>query len=122
MEVEVPLPKNSRKRRRSPFEDGASQHNGQTSLAALSTFMDGDVRAQYVRQPKRLRRDKDVPDYHAPIERHVLEHMARGNPLNRKNLKKESKRARRAHQLAERKAHGEEMKLDSNELEFTFMA
>jgi nuclear GTP-binding protein len=88
--------------------------------------IESDDRRDHVRQRKRRRKDKDIPDYHAPIEENVLAHMERSNPLSRKNLKKELKRARKAHRaklLAERSVGGgEEMDIDHDQLQFTFMA
>ncbi|KAF9448422.1 P-loop containing nucleoside triphosphate hydrolase protein [Macrolepiota fuliginosa MF-IS2] len=115
MEYEGPPPHNPRKRSRSPSEIGALPGD---------IPMESDDQPRYVRQPKRRRKNKDIPDYHAPIDDHVLERMERSNPLNRKNLKREAKKARKAHKvatLAERSAGGG-MDVDRDELQFTFMA
>ncbi|KAI0344187.1 P-loop containing nucleoside triphosphate hydrolase protein [Trametopsis cervina] len=45
------------------------------------------------RAPKRLRRSHDIPDYNAPVNAHRI---ASSNPMNRRLLKKEAKKARRA--------------------------
>ncbi|TFK22857.1 hypothetical protein FA15DRAFT_671103 [Coprinopsis marcescibilis] len=80
--------------------------------------------SHYARQPKRQRKNRDIPEYHAKPDRHVLERMGQSNPLNRRALKKDAKRARRQMQL-KAKAEGapeSEMQIDHDELEFTFMA
>ena len=46
--------------------------------------------------PKRMRRSHEVPDYHAPVDEHARRAMAGANPLSRRVLKKEAKKARRA--------------------------
>ncbi|KAI0641634.1 hypothetical protein C8Q79DRAFT_988412 [Trametes meyenii] len=46
--------------------------------------------------PKRLRRSHDVPAYDAPVEEHARRAMASANPLGRRVLKREAKKARRA--------------------------
>lgn len=48
------------------------------------------------RQPKRMRRSHDIPAYDAPVEEHARRRMAGTNPLNRRVLKREAKKARRA--------------------------
>ncbi|KII90402.1 hypothetical protein PLICRDRAFT_38926 [Plicaturopsis crispa FD-325 SS-3] len=74
------------------------------------------------RAPKRQRRAKDVPAYDAPVEEHARRTMARSNPLSRKVLKKEAKRARRdATKLLRSEGSGMEVD-DGLSLEFTFMA
>ena len=74
--------------------------------------------------PKRFRRAHDVPDYHAPVDEHARRAMASANPLSRRVLKREAKKARRA---ANRAVHvktagvaGMEVDEDSG-LEATFM-
>lgn len=118
MEYEGSSPRNPRKRSRSPSEIDTS-HPPPGAIP-----MESDDRIQNVRQPKRQRKNKDIPDYHAPIEDHVLERMERSNPLNRKNLKREAKRARKAHKAKVFAEHGAggEMDVDRDELQFTFMA
>ncbi|KAM6499506.1 P-loop containing nucleoside triphosphate hydrolase protein [Amanita muscaria] len=75
----------------------------------------------YVRQPKRQRKSKDVPSYEAPPDEHVLKQMAKSNPLNRRALKKEAKRLRKAHRT-KTSGGGGGMDVDEESLEFTFMA
>ena len=72
------------------------------------------------RAPKRQRRAKDVPAYDAPID---AVSISRSNPMSRKVLKKEAKKARRAATRAH-KALGGGMDIDGDEgaLQFTFMA
>ncbi|RDB21805.1 Guanine nucleotide-binding protein-like 3 [Hypsizygus marmoreus] len=72
------------------------------------------------RQPKRQRKTKDVPAYDAPPDEHVLKRMDRSNPLSRRNLKKEAKRARKAHRVRGDQAGGV-MEVDEG-LQFSFMA
>jgi nuclear GTP-binding protein len=76
-----------------------------------------------------MRRNKDVPEYDSPIDRHILEGMEKGNPLSRKNLKKESKRVRKAHKvkMGIEKGGGVgvgqmEVDHDDDEFRFTFKA
>ncbi len=74
--------------------------------------------------PKRLRRSHDVPDYHAPMDEHVRKAMAGANPLNRRVLKREAKKARRA---ANRASQGQSRALgmevdDDAGLAATFMS
>ncbi|KAK2464983.1 hypothetical protein APHAL10511_003059 [Amanita phalloides] len=71
-----------------------------------------------VRKPKRQRKSKDVPSYDTPPDQHVLQQMARSNPLNRRALKKEAKRARKTHRV---QTSGAGMEIDEG-LQFTFMA
>ena len=80
----------------------------------------------YVRQPKRQRKSKDVPAYDALPEAHVLKGMGKSNPLNRRVLKREAKRARRAGRVrgktgGERELGGG-MEIDDEGLAFTFVA
>ncbi len=119
MEYEGSSPRNPRKRSRSPSEIGipATDNN-------LRTVAEADDQLQYVRQPKRRRKNRDIPEYHAPVDEHVLKSMERSNPLNRKNLRREAKKARKvqkAKMVAER-ATAEEMVIDPDDLQFTFMA
>jgi nuclear GTP-binding protein len=81
----------------------------------------------YVRQPKRQRKSKDVPAYDALPDAHVLKGMGKSNPLNRRVLKREAKRARRAGRV--RNKAGDEggvigggMEIDDEGLAFTFIA
>ncbi|PFH53640.1 hypothetical protein AMATHDRAFT_1276 [Amanita thiersii Skay4041] len=82
-----------RKRSRSPSS---------TPLPSIpgSSRINSDLdQVRYTRQPKRQRRSKDIPSYEAPVEQHVLQQMSKSNPLNRRALKKEAKRARKAHRV-----------------------
>ena len=80
-----------------------------------------DMDETYVRQPKRQRKSRNVPSYDAPPDQHVFQQMARSNPLNRRALKKESKRARKAHRV-KTTVNGVRMEIDDEGLQFTFMA
>ncbi|KAK1223667.1 nuclear GTP-binding protein nug1 [Marasmius sp. AFHP31] len=75
------------------------------------------------RQPKRQRKSKLIPSYDERPDEHVLKHMGRSNPLNRKNLKKDRKRERRMLAMKS-KAAGEGMEVDDTGggLGTTFMA
>ncbi|KZT65722.1 P-loop containing nucleoside triphosphate hydrolase protein [Daedalea quercina L-15889] len=75
------------------------------------------------RQPKRMRRSHDIPAYDAPVEEHARRAMASANPLSRRVLKREAKKARRAATkavVAEKRVSGMEIDDDSN-LSATFM-
>lgn len=105
-----------RKRSRSPSEVSAVPA-GPNSMAT-----DGDL-SRYTRQPKRQRKPKDVPDYDALPDQHVLEQMGRSNPLNRRSLKKEAKRVRKAHRVRTvQSGLGGSMEVDDEGLQFSFMA
>ena len=67
------------------------------------------------RAPKRLRRTKDIPEHDAPI---LAASLAKSNPMNRKVLKKEAKRVRRANRSGGMEVDG----MEDGGLEFTFMA
>ena len=72
------------------------------------------------RAPKRLRRTKDIPEYDAPIHAASL---AKSNPMNRKMLKKEAKRVRRANRGVVGVESMEVDRMGDGEgLEFTFIA
>lgn len=72
------------------------------------------------RTRKRQRRVKDVPTYDAPID---AASISRSNPMSRKVLKKEAKKARREATRAHRVATGNmDVDGDSAALQFTFMA
>ncbi|KAF7976886.1 hypothetical protein HWV62_5429 [Athelia sp. TMB] len=77
--------------------------------------------ATHTRIPKRQRRNKDVPDYHAPVEALSI---SRNNPMSRKVLKKEAKKARRDATRLHKANVGGGMDVDSDgsALQFTFMA
>ncbi|KAF8876800.1 hypothetical protein CPB84DRAFT_382967 [Gymnopilus junonius] len=105
-----------RKRSRSPSEASVIPV-GPNSMAT-----DGDL-SRYTRQPKRQRKSKNVPAYDAPPDQHVLDQMGRSNPLNRRSLKKEAKRVRKAHRVrTAQNAPGGSMEVDDEGLQFTFMA
>ena len=125
MESDDLAPRIPRKRSRSP------------SVLSISTITPSDTAAPTTRAqvtvddnarppaPKRLRRSHDVPDYHAPVDEHTRRSMAGANPLSRKVLKKEAKKARRAANRAaqaERVRAGGGMEVDEDVvLETTFM-
>ncbi|KAG6810954.1 hypothetical protein H0H92_009657 [Tricholoma furcatifolium] len=106
-------PTNPRKRFRSPsvVDPDNAPMIGTESAPSYTT-----------RQPKRQRKARDVPDYNAPPDEHVLEHMERSNPMSRRNLKKEAKRARKAHRVKNTTGPGGVMEVDGEGLGFTFMA
>ncbi|KAG6842018.1 hypothetical protein C0991_003544 [Blastosporella zonata] len=109
-------PTNSRKRPRSPSIAPDTDN-------APMVGAEGAVPAHLTRQPKRQRKTRDVPAYDAPPDEHVLRHMDRSNPLSRRNLKKEAKRARKAHRANDQGTPGNGlMEVDGEGLGFTFMA
>ncbi|KAI0820870.1 P-loop containing nucleoside triphosphate hydrolase protein [Trametes gibbosa] len=64
--------------------------------------------------PKRLRRSHDVPAYDAPVEEHARRAMAGANPLSRRVLKREAKKARRtANRALGKRSSG--MEIDDDE-------
>ena len=102
-----------RKRSRSPSEA--------SNVLRTGTMTTGPE-ARDIRQPKRQRKSKNVPAYDAPLEEHVLRQMGKSNPLSRRVLKKEAKRARKA--LRVRRGEGDverSMDVDDDDLQFTFM-
>src|SRR5262245_8354100 len=75
------------------------------------------------RPSKKPRLRKEVPAYDAPVDEHIQKTMARSNPLSRKVLKQEARRARRAaSRIMKAKVDGGGMEVDDGGLEFTFMA
>ena len=82
MESDDLAPAIPRKRSRSPSP---------TSTDASHPQIDPDQR-----RPKRMRRSHDIPSYDAPVEEHARRRMAGANPLSRRVLKREAKKARRA--------------------------
>ncbi|CDO70153.1 hypothetical protein BN946_scf185009.g4 [Trametes cinnabarina] len=70
--------------------------------------------------PKRLRKSHDVPSYDAPVDEHARRAMASANPLSRRVLKREAKKARRAANRALGKRPGG-MEVDDMGLGGTFM-
>ncbi|KAG6878597.1 hypothetical protein C0993_003052 [Termitomyces sp. T159_Od127] len=104
---------NSRKRPRSP---SAAPDTDNAPMVGPET-----VPSYATRQPKRQRKTRDVPSYDTPPDEHVLRNMDRGNPLSRRNLKKEAKRARKAHR-AKTDVGTAVMEVDGEGLGFTFLA
>lgn len=113
MESDDLAPQIPRKRSRSP-----------SVTPAQSTAERADNSITTSRLPKRLRRSHEIPDYHAPVEENVRQTMAHANPLSRKVLKREAKKARRAAGKAERSRNqGSGMDIDDDaNLAFTFMS
>ena len=106
-----------RKRSRSPSEVSIPLHG------SLTTAVEDASRR--IHQPKRQRRSKDVPSYDAPPEEHIQRQMGKYNPLSRKVLKREAKRARKALRLQKGGSqgdHGGLMDVDDEGLQFTFIA
>ncbi|KAF5331593.1 hypothetical protein D9611_007570 [Ephemerocybe angulata] len=148
MEDEDLIPRLSVKRSRSPDSDsdfeGPSARMGVTpapaasanrfaaltateapSSAVPSTIVEDKEPSYAHRQPKRQRRNKDVPEYDAQPDANVLKRMERSNPLSRRNLKGDRKKERRAAKLVARKMReemGEGGMEGVEDLEFTFMA
>ena len=132
MESDDLAPRIPRKRSRSPSPSAASISTiTESSLTAAppssfrATGIAHDDDGARPPAPKRLRRSHDVPDYHAPVDEHTRRSMAGANPLSRKVLKKEAKKARRAANRAaqaERVRAGGGMEVDEDVvLETTFM-
>ncbi|KAH9896090.1 P-loop containing nucleoside triphosphate hydrolase protein [Cubamyces lactineus] len=90
MESDDLAPHIPRKRSRSP---SPSMSTITATTRASATVSDVDARPP---APKRLRKSHDVPDYHAPVDEHARRAMASSNPLSRRVLKREAKKARRA--------------------------
>ncbi|TRM66534.1 P-loop containing nucleoside triphosphate hydrolase protein [Schizophyllum amplum] len=67
----------------------------------------------YTRQPKRMRKNHDLPEYEK------AQNLGKNNPMNRRSLKKDAKRARKIQRLVA-KAAGESMVVDEG-LASTFM-
>lgn len=103
-----------RKRSRSPSEMSTPAYGN--SLSAES-----EAASRHTRQPKRQRRSKDVPSYDSMPEEHVQRRMGKYNPLNRKVLKREAKRARKAQRVKKGEGEGDGGLMDVD-LQFTFMA
>ena len=110
-----------RKRSRSPSE----------ALTPAPALAPNSKEPKFVRQPKRQRKSKDIPAYNAAPDEHVLKRMDRSNPLSRKILKREAKKARKAG-LQRIKGSGDvsvpgtaatmDVDADDQGLQFTFMA
>lgn len=119
-----------RKRSRSPSEAPQPVQNTRRggrgpAAAATGPAFESEL-AHYNRQPKRQRKSKEVPAYDTQPDKNVLEQMERSNPLNRKSLKRDAKRARKAHRVkadpASAGGGGGGMEIDDEGLGFTFMA
>jgi len=95
-------------------------HSPTPSISTITASKTTESEGPTNRAPKRLRRSKDVPEYDAPID---AASISRSNPMSRKILKKEAKKARRVATRAH-KASGGGMDVDGEEgaLQFTFMA
>ncbi|KAF8642087.1 hypothetical protein AX16_009703 [Volvariella volvacea WC 439] len=110
------------KRRRSPSEASAINPPSSIMQSTSSAVPSMSQKPTFVRQPKRQRKNKDIPDYHEPPDEHVLHQMERGNPLSRKNLKREAKRTRRAGRTRGAAMGGAGMEVDDEGgLQGTFM-
>lgn len=115
-------PRGSRKRARSP-SPAATNNTDPENARMMST-----ATPSHVRQPKRQRKSKDIPAYDALPEAHVLKGMGKSNPLNRRVLKREARKARRAGR-ARGKTGGEgegggaggSMEVDDDGLAFKFI-
>jgi len=105
-----------RKRSRSPSISEGPQNPHQ-----INPSMEQNVPSYLSRQPKRQRKNKEIPAYDAPLGDNELAQMGKSNPLGRKNLKKDAKRARKAHRVKADPSHGG-MEVDDDGLEFSFMA
>ncbi|EIW53047.1 uncharacterized protein TRAVEDRAFT_75218 [Trametes versicolor FP-101664 SS1] len=78
-------------------------------------------RAPPPRRARGPRRSHDVPAYDAPVEEHARRAMASANPLGRRVLKREAKKARRAATRALGRPLGGGMDVDDLGLGATFM-
>ncbi|KAI0631838.1 hypothetical protein C8Q77DRAFT_1129408 [Trametes polyzona] len=120
MESDDLAPRIPRKRSRSasptPSSFSVSTITTTTTTRATVTAND-DARPP---APKRLRRSHDVPSYDAPVDEHARRAMASANPLGRRVLKREAKKARRAANRALGKRPGG-MEVDDVGLGGTFM-
>lgn len=105
-----------RKRSHSPSE-------ASTPMNSSSSMAGSEAASRHTRQPKRQRRSKDIPSYDAPPEEHVQRQMGKYNPLSRRVLKREAKRARKAQRVKKGGGDGGGlMDVDDGGLQFTFMA
>jgi len=109
-----------RKRSRSPSE--APPPSASTSTSIMPADM--EAASRHSRQPKRQRKSKEVPSYEAPPDQHVLDRMGKSNPLGRKALKRDAKKARKAGRVRGQHTPGATgMEVDEESgLQFTFMA
>ena len=112
-----------RKRSRSPSETATNPNTDPTSINSMAVVDSTDL-SRYHRQPKRARKSKEIPAYDAPPDTHVLHQMGKSNPLGRKTLKRDAKRARKAHSIRTTNTGGSGagMEVDDEGLQFTFMA
>lgn len=118
MESDDLAPHIPRKCSRSPsVASVASTTRTSTSLSAPTASSEGARPPA----PKRLRRSHDVPAYDAPVEEHARRAMASANPLGRRVLKREAKKARRAATRALGRPLGGGMDVDDVGLGATFM-
>lgn len=100
------------KRRRSESLPPSSMTPETQSITAPSVASE---HVQFTRQPKRLRKTRDLE--------FSEQHMSKNNPLNRKVLKNEKKKERRAMRAKLKAIKGDGMEVDDFAgLEFTFMA
>ena len=114
MESDDLAPRIPRKRSRSPSV--ASVTN------ATVTIGNPESVSRTQRAPKRMRRSHDVPAYDAPVDEHARRSMAGANPLGRRVLKREAKKARRAaNRLVKTSGAGAGMEVDDEGLGATFM-
>ncbi|KAH0587814.1 hypothetical protein H2248_006573 [Termitomyces sp. 'cryptogamus'] len=112
-DTEMTLSTSSRKRPRSPSVVPDTDNAPMVGPETVPSYA--------TRQPKRQRKTRDIPSYDAQPDEHVLRNMDRSNPLSRRNLKKEAKRARKAHRAKTNVGTGV-MEVDGEGLAFTFMA
>ena len=121
MESDDLKPHIPRKRSRSPSL--MSEPATRSGAPAVSTPEDPSYMH---RQPKRQRKNKDIPAYDEQPDKHVLGQMGKSNPLNRRSLKKDAKRQRKMAKLQSRAEAGDGgaggMQIDQEDLQFTFMA
>jgi nuclear GTP-binding protein len=111
MESDDLTPRIPRKRSRSPTPSIVTSLRSKHEAEALTHI------------PKRQRRAKDVPAYDPPID---ATSISRNNPMSRKVLKKEAKKARRdatrAHKASGGVGWGMDVDGDEGALQFTFIA
>ena len=97
MESDDLTPRIPLKRSRSPSTASIASTNPPASASPTPTApLHADNDRARPPAPKRLRRSHEVPDYHAPVDEHARRAMAGANPLSRRVLKQEAKKARRA--------------------------
>ena len=127
MESDDLAPRIPRKRSRSPSTASVSgpspfpPSSSTLTSTSASTHAREDADGARPPAPKRLRR---THDYHAPVEEHARRAMASANPLGRRVLKREAKKARRAATRAMQMQRKRDAGMDVDEdvsLEATFM-